>query len=158
MGGAHFVSFLLFLIFYHDIEHSRLWQLSSSLTPFLSTLVNNLTAFALPRRMGNACLLFLFPWLSLNCMEGKRRVNLVQMSKWEERLGLCSGKEGSISGERKCAEETGPRSAFWKKLSRITLMPHSSRNGLPSASAGWALYFYSVNSHGKLRMKMLDHV
>lgn len=74
-----------------------------------------------------------------------------------ERLGLCSGKEGSVSGERKRAEETGHRSAFWKKkLAGVTLMPHRSRNGLPPASAGWALYFYSVNSDEKLRMKMLD--
>lgn len=34
-------------------------------------------------------------------------------------------------------------------------MPHSSRKGLPPASAEWTLYFYSVNSDEKRRMKML---
>lgn len=64
----------------------RLWQLYSFLIPFLSTSVIKMTAFALPRRMWNAYLLFPFsyflPWLSINFKERKRRVGLVEMSKW----------------------------------------------------------------------------
>lgn len=139
----------------------RLWQLFFSLIPFLSISVIKMTAFALPRRLWNAYLLFpisyFLPLLSINFTERKRRVGLVEMSRWGWGLACALARKEAFLEKRKCAVETGHRSAFWKKkLAGGTLMPHSSRKGLPPASAGWALYFYSVNSDEKLRMKMLD--
>lgn len=75
----------------------RLWQLFSSLIPFLSTSVTKRTAFALPRRMWNACLLFPFssflPWLSINFKERKRRVGLVEMSEWGRGLACALARK-----------------------------------------------------------------
>lgn len=108
----------------------RLWQLSSSLIPFLSTSVIKMTAFALLRRMWNAYLLFpisyFLPRLSINFTERKRRVGLVEMSRWGRGLACALASKEAFLEKRKRAEETGHRSAFWKKkLAGGTLMPHT---------------------------------
>ena len=120
-----------------------------------------MTAFALSRRMWNAC--HLFPFFLVFT------TTLYKFSWGGEKSGR-GGNEWMgvrpdlcLARKETCLEKVsgwailGHRYQFWKKkLAAVTLITLGSRSDLPLASTGWDLCVYSVTRDEKLWMQMLD--